>query len=121
MTRPLDLSKFRTSLTKSIKGISSGFNDPKYWISTGNYTLNYLISGEFNRGIPLGKFTVFAGQSGSGKTTLLQFLAGIRNQHLDPFTYIFLGMMGILVNLQSRWCRKGLVLSSSFQRGTNIN
>ncbi|CAJ2663674.1 unnamed protein product [Trifolium pratense] len=56
------------------------------------------------------------GQSGSGKTTLLQFLAGIRNQHLDPFTYIFLGMMGILVNLQSRWCRKGLVLSSSFQR-----
>ncbi|XP_045787624.1 uncharacterized protein LOC123882987 isoform X6 [Trifolium pratense] len=48
-------------------------------------------------------------------------LAGIRNQHLDPFTYIFLGMMGILVNLQSRWCRKGLVLSSSFQRGTNIN
>ncbi|XP_045787627.1 uncharacterized protein LOC123882987 isoform X8 [Trifolium pratense] len=43
-------------------------------------------------------------------------LAGIRNQHLDPFTYIFLGMMGILVNLQSRWCRKGLVLSSSFQR-----
>ncbi|XP_045787622.1 uncharacterized protein LOC123882987 isoform X4 [Trifolium pratense] len=61
------------------------------------------------------------GQSGSGKTTLLQFLAGIRNQHLDPFTYIFLGMMGILVNLQSRWCRKGLVLSSSFQRGTNIN
>ncbi len=34
---------------------SIGFNDPTDWISTGNYALNYLISGDFNRGIPLGK------------------------------------------------------------------
>jgi RecA/RadA recombinase len=30
--------------------------------------LNYLISGDFNRGIPLGKVTVFAGESGAGKS-----------------------------------------------------
>ena len=29
---------------------------------------NYLISGDFNKGVPLGKVTVFAGESGSGKS-----------------------------------------------------
>jgi recombination protein RecA len=48
--------------------LSIGFNDPTDWISTGNYALNYLISGDFNRGIPLGKVTVFAGDSGAGKS-----------------------------------------------------
>ena len=66
--KPFDLSKFRTGITKSINGISAGFHDPKDWISTGNHTLNYLISGDFNKGIPLGKVSVFAGESGSGKS-----------------------------------------------------
>lgn len=68
MQKPFDLTKFRTGLTKSITGISAGFHDPQDWISTGNHTLNYLISGDFNRGIPLGKVSVFAGESGSGKS-----------------------------------------------------
>jgi recombination protein RecA len=68
MQKPFDLTKFRTGLTKSISGISAGFHDPRDWISTGNYTLNFLISGDFNKGIPLGKVSVFAGESGSGKS-----------------------------------------------------
>jgi len=68
MAKPFDLSKFRKSITKSIDGISVGFNDPDTWISTGNYTLNYLISGAFDKGIPMGKVTVFAGESGAGKS-----------------------------------------------------
>ena len=68
MQKPFDLTKFRTSVTKSISGISAGFHDPKDWISTGNHTLNYLISGDFGKGIPLGKVSVFAGESGSGKS-----------------------------------------------------
>jgi recombination protein RecA len=48
--------------------LSIGFHDPTDWISTGNYALNYLISGDFNRGVPLGKVTVFAGESGAGKS-----------------------------------------------------
>ena len=68
MPKPFDVSKFRKSITKSIDGISVGFNDPTDWISTNNYALNYLISGDFNRGIPLGKVTVFAGESGAGKS-----------------------------------------------------
>ena len=68
MTKPYDMSKFRKSITKSIEGLTVGFNDPTCWISTGNFALNYLISGNFNRGVPLGKVTVFAGESGSGKS-----------------------------------------------------
>ena len=68
MGKPFDVSKFRKSITKSIDGISLGFNDPSDWISTGNYALNYLISGDFNKGVPLGKVTVFAGESGAGKS-----------------------------------------------------
>jgi RecA/RadA recombinase len=68
MAKPFDISKFRKDLTKSIDGLSIGYNDPTDWISTGNYTLNYRISGDFHRGIPLGKVTVFAGESGAGKS-----------------------------------------------------
>jgi recombination protein RecA len=68
MGKPFDISKFRKEVTKSIEGISVGFHDPTDWISTGNYALNYLISGDFNKGVPLGKVTVFAGESGSGKS-----------------------------------------------------
>ena len=68
MGKPFDVSKFRKEITKSIEGLSIGFNDPTDWISTGNHALNYLISGDFNKGVPLGKVTVFAGESGSGKS-----------------------------------------------------
>jgi recombination protein RecA len=68
MAKPFDVSKFRKSITKSIEGLSTGFNDPTDWVSTNNYALNYLISGAFDRGIPLGKVTVFAGESGAGKS-----------------------------------------------------
>ena len=68
MSRPFDISKFRTSITKAVPGISVGFTDTIDWIDTGNYALNYLISGQFDRGIPLGRVTCFAGESGSGKS-----------------------------------------------------
>ncbi len=67
-TKTFDPTKFRNSLTKSIDGMSAGFHDPTDWISTGSYALNYLISGDFKKGIPLGKVSVFAGESGSGKS-----------------------------------------------------
>lgn len=68
MVRPFDVSKFRKGITKGIDGLGYGFNDPTDWISTGNYTLNYLLSGDFFKGIPMGKVTCFAGESGSGKS-----------------------------------------------------
>jgi recombination protein RecA len=66
--KPLDLSKFRKDLTKALPNISTGFNDPKTWVPTGNYCLNKLISNSFFKGIPLGKSTILGGASGSGKS-----------------------------------------------------
>lgn len=68
MGKPFDISKFRKSITKNIEGMSVGFHDPTVWIPTGNYALNYLISGDFFKGIPLGKITVLGGVPGSGKS-----------------------------------------------------
>lgn len=68
MTKTFDATKFRKNITKSIEGLGLGFNDPTDWISTGNFALNYLISGDFNKGVPLGKVTVLAGESGAGKS-----------------------------------------------------
>ena len=68
LAKPFDISKFRKSITKSVPGLSVGFRDPDTWISTGNYCLNKLVSGDFYGGIPLGKVTVFAGESGAGKS-----------------------------------------------------
>ena len=68
MAKAFDPTKFRKELTKSITGMSTGFNDPTDWVSTGNYALNYLISGDFYKGVPLGKVSVFAGESGAGKS-----------------------------------------------------
>lgn len=70
MVKPIDLSKFRKAITKSIPGLSIGFNDPKIWISFGNKSLNYLASGDFDRGIALGKVSILAGETGSGKSLL---------------------------------------------------
>lgn len=71
MTSPMDYSKFRKDITKSVTGITTGFHDPTDWISTGNYALNYLISGSFERGIPFSKVSCFAGESGSGKSLVV--------------------------------------------------
>ena len=84
--KPMDLSKFRRDITKSIDGLSLGFRDPKVWISTGNYALNYAISGRFrDGGIPLGKVTMLGGQSGSGKSFLASGNITANAQKKDVF------------------------------------
>lgn len=86
MAKAFDVSKFRKSITKSIDGLSVGFNDPTDWISTNNFALNYLISGDFSRGIPLGKVTVFAGESGAGKSFICSgnLVANAQKQGIFP-------------------------------------
>lgn len=67
-TKAIDLSKLRKNVLGKIDGISTGFHDPKVWIHTNNYALNYFISKRFDRGVPLGQVTVLAGESGAGKS-----------------------------------------------------
>lgn len=67
--KPIDISKFQKTLSKTSSNISFGFKDPSTWIHTGNYALNYRVSGDFKKGFPLeGKMTLLAGESGSGKS-----------------------------------------------------
>ena len=68
--KPFDISKFRRGISKSIESLSIGFHDPDTWISTGNFCLNYLISGKFETGVPLGKVTLIAGAPGAGKSLI---------------------------------------------------
>ena len=68
MVKPFNPEQFRKGITKALPGIAAGFHDPDTWISTGNFCLNFLISGDFQKGIPLGKVTTFAGESGAGKS-----------------------------------------------------
>jgi RecA/RadA recombinase len=70
MVEPFDFSKIRKQRNKRL-GLRAGFDDPITWIDTGNYALNKMISGHFDRGIPLGAVTVFAGESGSGKSLIV--------------------------------------------------
>ena len=87
--KPIDLSKFRKDISKSIPGLSIGFRDPKVWISTGNYALNYGISGRFkDGGIPLGKVTMLGGQSGSGKSFLASGNITANAQKKDVFVVL---------------------------------
>lgn len=72
MKAPFDLSKLRKKVEKSIPGMSYGFNDPKIFLDTGCYALNYLAGGRFEGGVALeGKTTMFAGDSGSGKSYIV--------------------------------------------------
>jgi hypothetical protein len=91
MAKSFDISKFRKSITKSIAGLGIGFNDPTDWVSTGNYALNYLISGDFNKGIPLGKVVVFAGESGAGKSYICALITPLYlMNYVNRFTSVIL-------------------------------
>jgi len=77
-----------TKFTKTLTGkmnIPVGFSDPKIWINSGNYALNRLISGDYNKGIPLSKVTMFAGESGSGKSLLAAFAMGQAQRNDNAF------------------------------------
>ncbi len=65
------LDKFKKEVSK-LSTVGVGIKTTEDWLSTGNYALNRALSGDFMRGIPIGKLTLFAGPSGSGKS----FIAG---------------------------------------------
>lgn len=88
MRKPVDMTKFASSVTKKLN-VSYGFNDPKVWIDTGNYILNYLISGDFKKGIPLSKVSMFAGASGSGKSLIVSGMLVKHAQEMGIIPVLF--------------------------------
>lgn len=56
---------------EKMKGISVGDGIPKFWISTGSYVVNKIMSGKYRRGIPQGRITGLTGLSSAGKSFIL--------------------------------------------------
>lgn len=61
------LNKFKKDLAK-VDTVNVGVPNTEEWLSTGNYALNYGLSGDFTKGVPLKRITLWAGPSGSGKS-----------------------------------------------------
>lgn len=65
------LNRLNTTLTTlESDTIRMGFSKIDKWVSLGNYALNRLMSGRFDRGFLFGRNYVLYGESGSGKSLL---------------------------------------------------
>lgn len=63
------VSSFRKALEK--KGAQTGFAPVRGWISTGNMALNYIISNDITKGVPVSRMTFLSGPKGSGKSFIV--------------------------------------------------
>lgn len=84
MAGTFDPTKLRKTLTEKLN-IPIGFSDPKIWIDTGNFALNRLISGDYKKGVPLSKVTMFAGEQSAGKSLLAANVMKIAQKEHDVF------------------------------------
>ncbi len=55
------------------------------WITTGNYALNWIISKDMFKGLPLGRVTLLTGDAGSGKSMIA--LSMMREPSIDLIVY----------------------------------
>ena len=68
------LEKFKKEVGK-LESVGVGLRTVIHWLSTGNYALNRALSGDFLKGVPLGRITLFAGPSGGGKSFIVSNIA----------------------------------------------
>ena len=61
------LKSFSKDVAK-MKGVSTDDRPPRYWYDSGNYVLNYIMSGSMYHAVPQGRLTCLAGPSSSGKS-----------------------------------------------------
>lgn len=63
-------SKFMKSMGDRAKldGVNTHSAPPHLWLSTGNYAMNKVISGRFDRGYAVGRLAMVTGPSDSGKS-----------------------------------------------------
>ena len=63
--KPFDLSKVMKNVTKKMPSVSLGKLEPKVWLSSGCYALNWLLTKDFKKAFPLeGFMNMLAGASG---------------------------------------------------------
>lgn len=64
----------------------SSFADVPGWMTTGNYALNWIISKDMNKGLPMGRVILFTGDPGSGKSMIA--LSMMREPSIDLIVYM---------------------------------
>lgn len=64
-----NVENFRKALGK--RDISTTLSNPDTWLSWGNYSLNFICTGSFYRGIPNRRMSMLYGVSGTGKSLLM--------------------------------------------------
>lgn len=103
------LDKFKKDIGK-LDTVGVGIRQNEEWLSSGNLALNHALSGDFEKAIPLGKITLFAGPSGSGKSFIASNLvlqaqrAGYHALILDSENAIdvdYLGKIGVQTDEES--------------------
>ena len=65
-----NMKKTIDALLSNIDGILAQDAKTTEWVSTGIKSLNFLLSGDVNKGLPAGKMIVVAGKQQSGKSLL---------------------------------------------------
>lgn len=68
------LNAFKKAVDK-LDTVAVGVRSIENWISTGAYVLNRRLSGDYLRGIPESRITLFAGPSGAGKSFITNNIA----------------------------------------------
>lgn len=78
----------------------SSYADVKEFLDTGNMSLNRVLTGDINKGFPVGRISTLFGQSGSGKSLIAATTAALalKNGKIDV-VYIFDSEGGTLVNI----------------------
>lgn len=56
------------------------------WMTTGNYALNWIVSKDMNKGLPMGRVILFTGDPGSGKSMVA--LSMMREPSIDLIVYM---------------------------------
>ena len=69
----VDIAKMNAALSK-VKA-STGSAESDVWLNSGNYALNFNLTGDFNKGIPNRRTVLFYGLQGSGKTFIASMIA----------------------------------------------
>ncbi len=64
----------------------SSMADVPGWITTGNYALNWIISKDMYKGLPMGRVILFTGDPGSGKSMIA--LSMMRDPSIDLIVYM---------------------------------
>jgi len=87
----------------------------KSWISTGVRSLNFLLSGDTEKGIPVGKMVVVAGEQQSGKSLLGARIAA----HAQKQGYIVVWLDSELAGSKQFLGRQGLDVSHVIYRNVD--